>query len=131
VLSAGWPDLGERGIRLPAVPMAEGFALMGQAKMVLNQLPPYMQSHERPLQAALCGAAAASTPSAWVDRVMDGHALMLPLPAREAAAAVAAALADPGLPDRAVRAGAAVADGQLWEDRAAELAAVAGLAPAA
>lgn len=129
VLSDGWPDLGERGVRLPAVPIAEGHALMGRAKLVLNHLPPYMQSHERPLQAALCGAAAASTPSGWVDRVMGGHALMLPLPVRDAAAAVAAALADPGLPDRAALGGAAVANGQLWEDRAAELASLAGLPP--
>lgn len=129
VLSAGWPDLGERAVRLPAVPMGEGFALMGRARMVLNHLPPYLQSHERPLQAALCGAAAASTPSDWVERVMGGHALMLPLPVRDAAAAVAAALADDTLPDRAARAHAAVENGQLWMDRAADLAAAAGLPP--
>lgn len=133
VLSAGWPDdLGERAVRLPAVPMAEGFALMGRTRLVLNHLPPYLQSHERPLQAALCGAAAGSTPSAWVEQATGGHALMLPLATDEAAATVAAALADPGLAHRAALAGATVADGQLWEHRAAEIAAVAGLtAPAA
>ena len=100
---------------------------MGRSKIVLNHLPPYFQSHERPLQAAVCGALGASTPSDWVGRVMEGHALLLPLPVREAAEAVAAALADPALPERAALGRTAVVKGQMWRDRAAEFAAIAGL----
>lgn len=125
VLSSGWPDdLGGRVTRLPSVPLVEGFALMGRSKMVLNHLPSYFESHERPLQAALCGAVAASTPSEWVDRVMGGHAVMLPLSMQDAATAVATALVDPALPERAALGCAAVENGQLWRDRAAELAAL-------
>lgn len=127
VLSSGWPDdLGERVQRLPAVPVEEGYALMGRSKLVLNHLPPYFESHERPLQAAICGALAASTPSPWVERVMAGNALMLPLSPRESAAAIAATLSDPSLPERADRGRAAVANGQLWRDRGRELLTLAG-----
>lgn len=123
VLSSGWPDdLGGPVTRLPAVPVAEGWALMGRSKIVLNHLPGYFESHERPLQAAVCGAAAASTPSAWVARVTAGQAVALPNSPQEGAAAVAAALADPALPERAARGRAAVAAGQMWRDRAGELA---------
>lgn len=127
VLSAGWPDLGDRATHLPAVAIAEGYALMGRSKIVLNHLPPYFQSHERPPQAAVCGAVGASTPSDWVEKALDGHALMLPLPVREAAETIATALTDPALPDRAAVGGAAVMDRQLWRNRAAEFAAIAGL----
>ena len=41
----------------PARKAPEVMALMRHAKLVLNPLPPYYESHERPFQAMAAGAA--------------------------------------------------------------------------
>lgn len=56
----GWE--GEPVTRLGAQPIKAVLALMGRARLVLNPLPPYYASHERPLQAAALGAAAPTLP---------------------------------------------------------------------
>lgn len=127
VCGPGWPELGGTLTLTGSVPLAEAFALMGRSRLVMNHLPAYYESHERPLQAALYGAAAVSTPSPWLDRVMAGEAVALPASAGDGAAVVAAALHDPDLPERAARGRRAVENGQMWAHRAAEVARFAGL----
>ncbi len=127
VCGPGWPDLGDGVTLIPSVPAVEAFALMGRAKLVANHLPPYYESHERPLQAALYGAAAGSPPSDWLETAMDGQAIILPPPPKDAAATIAAALASPDLAERAALGRAAVENGQLWMHRSGELARIVGL----
>lgn len=123
ICGPGWPDLGGGAVQMGAQPVQTAFEFMGRSRLVLNLLPPYYESHERPLQAALHGAVAASSPSPWLDGVLGGNMLSLSTSPVEAAAQLGAALADgDGLAACAAQGRAAVEAGHLWAHRAAELA---------
>ena len=47
---------GKRACFLPARTAPETMTLMRRAQLVLNPLPPYYESHERPFQAMAAGA---------------------------------------------------------------------------
>ena len=104
--------LGER-------PVAELFELMARAKIVLNLLPPYYESHERPFQAMAHGAAAATVAAPWLlGAVGAGSVLALPPDPGEAAEATLAALADDGALATLAAAGtAAFLAGHTWDHR--------------
>jgi len=121
VCGPGWPDLAGAACQYATLPVAEVFRLMGRARIVLNLLPPYYESHERPLQAALHGAVGAGSPSPWLADALGGAALELPSDAEAAAEAVAAALAAPGLAERAAQGRMAAAAGHTWAHRAGAL----------
>ncbi|HXZ02986.1 MAG TPA: glycosyltransferase [Stellaceae bacterium] len=113
---------GQRAAFLPATPVAETVAAMRRSKIVLNPLPPYYESHERPLQAMVNGAVAAEGPNAAMAAAFPGGYLDLPADPREAAAALEAALAAEGRLQAIAEAGhAACLAGHLWEHRAAEI----------
>lgn len=127
----GWPDLGGGVRRLASVPASESLRLMGRARITLNLLPPYYHSHERPLQAALHGGAAASSPSPWLDQVFGGSGITLPPDPDQAADILADALDDPRLAERARAGHDAVRGGHSWLHRAANILALAFDRPAA
>lgn len=125
----GWERLAGTGIRvLPAMPAAATIATMRRAKLVLNPLPPYYESHERPLQAMANGAVAANGPSGWMESSFSGGYLALPPAPKEAAAVIEAALADEAALERIAATGRAqCAAGHLWDHRAAEILRIAGV----
>ncbi len=104
--------LGER-------PVADVFAMMARTKIVLNLLPPYYESHERPFQAMAHGAVAATVAAPWLLSALGGGALLALSPdPREAAAGTAAALADDdALAARAATGSAAFLAGHTWDHR--------------
>ena len=104
--------LGER-------PVAEVFALMARTRLVLNLLPPYYESHERPFQAMAHGAVAATVAAPWLLEAVGGDALLaLPPDPSEAVAIAAAALADDdALAARAAAGSAAFRRGHTWDHR--------------
>ena len=117
-LPAGAPVklLGER-------PVAEVFALMARTKIVLNLLPPYYESHERPFQAMAHGAIAATAVAPWLLSSLGAEALLaLPPDPAEAAAAIGAALTDDrALAARASAGTAAFLGGHTWDHRLARV----------
>jgi Glycosyl transferases group 1 len=121
----GWArfaDTGTRATVLPAMPAAATFAAMRRSRIVLNPLPPYYESHERPLQAMANGAVAANGPSAFMERAFPGGFLPLPAGPRAAAAVIEAALAEPmRLQAIAASGHAACLAAHLWDHRAAEM----------
>jgi hypothetical protein len=121
IMGPGWPDLGGRVTFLPPAPGTETLPLMGRSRVVVNPLPPYYSCLERPLQAALHGAAAASTSSEWLTGAMEEANIALSMDPDDAAATIADALADSGLADRAARGRDVVARAHTWDHRAAEL----------
>jgi hypothetical protein len=113
---------GQRARFLPPMPVADTIAAMRRSRIVLNPLPPYYQSHERPLQAMANGAVAAEGPNAAMDAAFPGGYLSLPAAPHAAAAALEAALADEARLKAIAEAGhAACLAGHLWEHRAAEI----------
>lgn len=113
---------GQRATFLPAMPAAETIKTMRRSKIVLNPLPPYYESHERPLQAMVNGAVAAEGPNAAMAAAFPGGYLALPVSPREAAAELERALADETALEAVAKAGrAACLAGHLWHHRAAEI----------
>lgn len=109
------------GIRyLGSQPVAATIDFMRRSKIVLNPLPPYFGSHERPLQAMVNGAVAAIGASDYLASAFPGQGyLALSLDPKAAAAELEQALAD----DDRLRAlaGAGHADclaAHLWDHRA-------------
>jgi glycosyltransferase involved in cell wall biosynthesis len=129
VCGKGWENMAEsaapsRGLRfLPAQPAPESMALMRRAKLVLNPLPAYYESHERPFQAMAAGAVAATGPSALFGGAeFAGALLSLPSDALGAASRIEAALGDDDALQGMAAAGTRVqAAGHRWDDRAAAL----------
>lgn len=117
-----------RATLLPAMPAAATFAAMRRSRIVLNPLPPYYESHERPLQAMAHGAVAANGPSGMMAAAFPGAYLPLPAGPQEAAAVIEAALADSALLQSIAGIGHnACLAGHLWDHRAAEILRLAGL----
>lgn len=76
-------------------PVTETISLMRRTQVVLNPLPPYFGSHERPLQAMANGAVAAIGPSDYLAAAFPTRGyLALPYDAAAAAAALEQALQD-------------------------------------
>ncbi len=118
---------------LGPLPTAATIDLMRRSKLVLNPLPPYYESHERPLQAMANGAVAAIGPSEYLaDAFPRRGYLALSRDSTAAAAELEQALAD----DDRLRALAAAGHADcmaahLWDHCAREfLAEVGGAAPA-
>ncbi len=126
----GWArhaEPGQRAAFLPAMPVADTIEAMRRSKIVLNPLPPYYESHERPLQAMANGAVAANGPNAALAAAFPGGFLGLSADPGEAAAALETALADEaGLQATAEAGHAACLAGHLWDHRAAEILRLAG-----
>ena len=131
VCGDGWARLAEAGTRatvLPAMPAAAAIAAMRKSRIVLNPLPPYYESHERPLQAMANGAAAANGPSGFMAEAFPGGFLDLPAEPCGAAAALEAALADEErLQAIAATGHAQCLAGHLWDHRAAAILRLAGV----
>jgi glycosyltransferase involved in cell wall biosynthesis len=109
------------------VPAAETIALMRRARIVLNPLPPYYESHERPLQAMVNGAVAANGPNAFLAAAFPGGYLPLPAEPQEAAAALEAALEDEERLSTVAAAGhASCRAAHLWDHRAGAILRLAG-----
>lgn len=108
--------LGER-------PVAEVFEMMARTRIVLNLLPPYYESHERPFQAMAHGAVAATVAAPWLMNALGAGALLaLPPDPGEAAARVGAALTDDdALAARASAGTAAFLGGHTWDHRLARV----------
>ena len=100
LVGRGWdavvPD-GFRGRQLGLRPFGEVLTMMARAKIVLNLLPPYLESHERLFQAMAHGAVPATAAAPWLLNAVGQNAL-LPLPgdAGASAALINAALEDDG-----------------------------------
>jgi glycosyltransferase involved in cell wall biosynthesis len=126
LVGPGWDALipADSSIRLLGEqPAAAVLGLMARAKLVVNALPAYYESHERPFQAMAHGAAAATVVAPWLNEAVGLDALC-PLPDSPAAAAetLAAALGQDGdLAALAARGRAAFIDGQTWDHRLDQL----------
>ena len=124
VCGSGWSADGAGASRfLGPRPVHEVFALMARAKIVLNPLPPYYQSHERPLQAMARGAVAATPPMPWFTPE-PGEDPLIPLSddVEESVAGLTAALADDASLEARARAGHdAFLAGHTWDHRARSL----------
>jgi glycosyl transferase family 1 len=131
VCGEGWQRLASGETRAsfrPAMPVSEVIAEMRRTKIVLNPLPPYYESHERPLQAMANGAVAANGPSGFLEGVFPDGFFRLPAAPRAAAAVIEAALADDAaLEAIAMRGHEACLTGHLWDHRAAEMLRIAGV----
>jgi hypothetical protein len=131
VCGEGWAALAAPGAGAsvrPAMPVAAVLAQMRRTKLVLNPLPPYYESHERPLQAMANGAAAANGPSGFMASAFPDAFLRVPAAPREAAAVIEAALGDDAaLEAVAARGHAACLRAHLWDHRAAEILRLAGV----
>ncbi len=104
-------------------PVQEIFALMARSKIVLNPLPPYYQSHERPFQAMARGAAAATSPMPWFT-TGEGQDRVLTLAddVEEQVARIVAAAADDAALEALAQAGhEAFLAGHTWDHRARTL----------
>jgi Glycosyl transferases group 1 len=111
-----------RAVVLPAMTALESVVMMRRAKLVLNPLPAYYESHERPLQAAANGAVATNGPSGWLTRTFSGGLLPLPADIAGAAAMLEAALGDDERLQAIAEAGHRTCiAGHLWDHRAAEI----------
>jgi Glycosyl transferases group 1 len=125
VCGEGWriaaPADARARFRAP-VPAAESIALMRRARIVLNPLPPYYESHERPLQAMANGAVAANGPSRLLASAFPGGYLPLPAAPADAATVLETALSDDAqLAAIAATGHAACLAGHLWDHRTAEI----------
>lgn len=100
-------------------PAAAVFDLMARSKLVLNVLPPYYESHERPFQAMAHGAAAAAVAAPWFLEAVGVDAVWpLPPGPNAAASAVAMALADDDrLAAIAARGAASLREAHTWDHR--------------
>jgi hypothetical protein len=135
VCGKGWESLaaesavpGKAARFLAAQPAPAAAALMRRAKLVLNPMPAYYDSHERPFQAMAAGAVAATGPSNLFGVAeFAGALLSLPAAPRNAAARIEAALADEDALQSVAAAGTRVqAAAHRWDDRARSLIAMAG-----
>ena len=131
VCGSGWrgPE-GPRDCRrfLGRRPVEDVFGLMARAQIVVNPLPPYYESHERPFQAMARGAVAASGPMPWLGGTQTADSLLwLSADSAAAASLLGTALADAA--DLEVRAAcglAAFAAAHTWDHRVATLLAWLG-----
>lgn len=129
VIGRGWQGLetngGSRLKVLPEMPAPRVAELMARSRIVLNLLPPYFGSHERPFQAMAAGAVAATLPLSWFDGTVAKDAYMaLPYEPAACADALAAALADDDRLAATASAGtAAFLAGHTWRHRMAALVA--------
>lgn len=121
----GWGRLAAAGTRatvLPPMPAAATIAAMRKSRIVLNPLPSYYESHERPLQAMANGAVAANGPSGFFAAEFPGGYLALPPEPRAVAAVIESALADETrLQAIAATGHAQCLAGHLWDHRAAAM----------
>lgn len=120
VCGPGWEAFAGRHDLRGSLPAPATFALMDRAKLVLNLLPPYYESHERVFQAMAAGAVAATTPAGlWENLFPPDAFLELPYEPKALAFALAAALADDGgLEAMAARGRTIFAAGHAWDHRA-------------
>lgn len=129
VVGRGWQGLatgpGSRLQVLPEMPAPRVAELMARSRIVLNLLPPYFGSHERPFQAMAAGAVAATLPLSWFDGAVTKDAyLALPYEPTACAGTLAAALAsDDRLAATAAAGTAAFLAGHTWRHRMAALVA--------
>ena len=134
VIGRGWQGLatdgGSRLKVLPEMPAPRVAELMAQSRIVLNLLPPYFGSHERPFQAMAAGAVAATLPLTWFDAAVAKDAyLALPYEPAACAEALAAALErDDQLAATAAAGTAAFLAGHTWRHRMAGLIAALKIA---
>ena len=122
LIGRGWEGmvpLGSKVRLLGERPVSEVFALMARSRIVLNLLPPYYESHERPFQAMAHGAVAATVAAPWLLSTLGAGALLaLPPDPAEAATTVAVALTDDkSLAARAAAGTAALLTGHTWGHR--------------
>ncbi|MEI7610504.1 MAG: glycosyltransferase [Rhodospirillaceae bacterium] len=122
VIGRGWDGAVPAGstVRLEGErPVSEVFAAMARTRIVLNLLPPYYESHERPFQAMAHGAVAATVAAPWLVSAVGAESLLaLPPDAAEAAATAGAALAgDAALEARAAAGTTAFLAGHTWDHR--------------
>ena len=131
ICSAGWAALASKPGRAkfrPTIPATCAVATMRRAKIVLNPLPPYYESHERPLQAMANGAVAANGPSEFLYDAFPRGFLQLPAMPRAAAAVIEAAFDDDdGLRTIAETGHKACMAAHLWDHRARQLIAFAAV----
>jgi hypothetical protein len=137
VVGRGWQGLAtNRGSSLkvlPEMPAPRVAELMARSRIVLNLVPPYFGSHERPFQAMAAGAVAATLPLSWFDGAVAKDAyLALPYEPAACAETLAATLdRDDHLAAIAAAGTAAFLAGHTWRHRMADLVAALGMtAPA-
>ncbi|HEY1504295.1 MAG TPA: glycosyltransferase [Stellaceae bacterium] len=102
VCGRGWEGIAalcaaqdKRARFLPAQDAPAAMAMMRRAKLVLNPMPPYYDSHERPFQAMAAGAVAVVGPGNLFDAPpFEDAVLTMPVEPRAAADIISAALAD-------------------------------------
>jgi hypothetical protein len=76
-----------------AQPTATVLGMMARTRLVVNLLPPYYESHERPFQAMAHGAVAATVAAPWFLEAVGAEAVLaLPTEAEAAVATIAEAL---------------------------------------
>ncbi len=126
LVGRGWDAVIPEGAAVRSLgekPISQVFELMARSKIVLNLLPPYYESHERPFQAMAHGAVAASVVAPWLSAATGSDSL-LALPPDPAAAAsyVGTALAqDDALAALAATGSAALRLGHDWSHRLTRL----------
>ena len=130
VCGNGWERAAERdGLArfIPSQPIGKTIELMRRSQIVLNPLPAYYESHERPLQAMANGAVAANGPSEFMEKAFTGGFLSHPHDGAAAAAVIEAALANKASLERLAAVGhVAVMSGHLWQHRARTILSLAG-----
>lgn len=131
VCGKGWEEMAAASSSaarfLPAMNASETMTLMRRAQLVLNPLPPYYESHERPFQAMAAGAVAVvGSSSLFAAPEFAGAALSVPAEPRAAAAAIEAALSETArLPAIAAAGTRAQKAAHSWDHRAVALLALA------
>jgi glycosyltransferase involved in cell wall biosynthesis len=122
-LAAGNAARGNAARFLPARNVREIMALMRRAKLVLNPLPLYYESHERPFQAMAAGAVAVvGSGGLFAAPEFAGAVLTMPIDPQESAPLIEAALADePRLVEIALAGRRAQKAAHTWDHRARTL----------
>ena len=108
---------------LPSQTAPDAMALMRRAKLVINPMPPYYESHERPFQAMAAGAVAVVGPGDLFGAPeFAGGVITMPVDAQEVAAALEVALAgELRLAEIAAAGTRAQKTAHTWDHRAATL----------
>lgn len=120
VRGPGWPPVA--GCDMAGeTPVSQVMPLMGRARVVLNPLPLYYECHERPLHAALHGAAAVAPAGSWMAGALDGGVLAVSPDTKAMADEIATALAGTELGERARLGNAVAAARHTWAHRAADI----------